>query len=153
MIASSIRRSKNSANHELPCKVFTENGTSFMNEEFKSFMSDNGIVHVTSALYHPSSKNGLFKHLRTVWSVPAEPLFRNVFVHLLYHSSNHSRCFWCTTSHRPISRLNRLFPDISQRVKKQQSKQAEQAEQCDNTKSPRTFKVGDSVYVKDFSTP
>lgn len=47
------------------------------------------------------------------------------------------------------SRLDRLFPDLSQRVEKQQSKQAEQH---NNSKPLRTFAVGDTVYVKDFTT-
>ena len=47
------------------------------------------------------------------------------------------------------SRLDRLFPDLSDTVQSQQSKQAQQH---DSTKPLRTFKIGDRVYVKDFST-
>ena len=43
------------ANYGLPRKVVTDNGSSFTSEEFRTFMSENGIVHVTSAPYHPSS--------------------------------------------------------------------------------------------------
>jgi len=46
------------ANHGLPRKVVADNGASFTSDEFKSFMSDNGISHVTTSPYHPSS-NGL----------------------------------------------------------------------------------------------
>ena len=45
------------ATHGLPRKVVTDNG-SFTSEEFRTFMSENGITHVTTAPYHPSS-NGL----------------------------------------------------------------------------------------------
>ena len=47
------------------------------------------------------------------------------------------------------TRLDGLFPDISSRVESQQTKQAEQH---NTTKPVRSFKDGDLVYVKDFST-
>lgn len=46
------------ANHGLPHKVVTDNGPSFTSAEFGEFMTKNGIVHIKSAPYHPST-NGL----------------------------------------------------------------------------------------------
>ena len=46
------------ATHGLPHKVVTDNGTSFTSEQFRTFLSQNGIIHVTTAPYNPSS-NGL----------------------------------------------------------------------------------------------
>ncbi len=46
------------ATHGLPRKVVTDNGPSFTSEEFRTFLSNNGVTHVTTAPYHPSS-NGL----------------------------------------------------------------------------------------------
>ncbi len=43
------------ANHGLPRKVVTDNGPSFTSEEFREFLSDNGIVRVTTSPYHSSS--------------------------------------------------------------------------------------------------
>jgi len=48
------------------------------------------------------------------------------------------------------SHLDRQFPELSQRVEKQQ---VNQARQHDNAKRLRSFQVDDPVYVKDFSTP
>ena len=46
------------ANHGLPHKVVTDNGPSFTSAEFAEFMSKNGITHIKSVQYHPST-NGL----------------------------------------------------------------------------------------------
>ncbi len=42
----------------VPETVVTDNGLSFVSKEFEGFLKKNGIAHVTSAPYHPSS-NGL----------------------------------------------------------------------------------------------
>ena len=46
------------ATHGIPRKVVTDNGYTFTSEEFRAFISDNGIAHVTTAPYLASS-NGL----------------------------------------------------------------------------------------------
>ena len=143
----------------LPRKVVTDNGTSFTSAEFKSFMSDNGIVHVTSAPYHPSSnglaeravqtfKNGL---KRTKGDTIQERISKFLFTYRLTPQTTTGVApSQLLMGRRPRSHLDRLFPDLSQRVEKHQSRQAEQH---DNAKPLRSFKVDDPVYVKDFSTP
>ena len=147
------------ANFGLPRKVVTDNGTSFTSAEFKAFMADNNIVHVTSAPYHPSSnglaeravqtfKNGL---KRTEGATIQERISKFLFTYRLTPQTTTGVApAQLLMGRRPRSRLDRLFPDMSQRVEKQQSKQAEQH---DTAKPLRSFKVDDTVYIKDFSTP
>ena len=46
------------AEHELPEILISDNGPNFTTEEFETCMRKNGIVHISSAPYHPAS-NGL----------------------------------------------------------------------------------------------
>ena len=145
------------ANHGLPNKRVTDNGPSFTSEEFKIFMEKNGIKHVTSAPYHPSS-NGLAE--REVQRVKQglhqvegftieEKLAKFLFK---YRITPHSttgvspsklligRCLKC--------HLDNLFPNILHRLEEKQSKQKEGH---DSKKVPRSFVVEDLVYVEDFT--
>ena len=146
------------ANHGLPRKVVTDNGPSYTSEEFRTFMSNNGIVHVTTAPYHPSS-NGLAERAvqtfkqglkRTPGSSIQERVSKFLFNYRITpHTTNGVSPATLLMGRRLRSRLDRLFPDLSDTVQSQQSKQAQQH---DSTKPLRTFKIGDRVYVKDFST-
>ncbi len=53
------------ATHGLPELLVTDNGSVFTSAEFGEFMDRNGIQHVKTAPYHPSS-NGLAE-----WAVPS----------------------------------------------------------------------------------
>ena len=123
------------ATHRLPRKVVTDNGPTFTSEQFRSFMYLNGMTHVTTAPYHPSS-NGLAEcAVQTVkqrlkpiaGSSLQERLSKFLFTYRITPQS--------TTGVSPSpplmgrrlrSHLDRLFPDVSKRVETKQTKQAEQ---------------------------
>ncbi len=147
------------ANHGLPRKVVTDNGPSFTSEEFREFLSDNGIVHVTTSPYHPSS-NGLaeravqtfkkgIKH--TAGKTIQEKLSKFLFTYRITpHTTTGTAPAQLLMGRQLRTRLDRLFPDLSQRVQKHQAKQSQQH---DTAKPLRSFMIDDSVYVKDFSSP
>ena len=47
---------------DIPNTLVTHNRSSFGSEEFENFVKKNGIKHLTTALYHPSS-NGLAERM------------------------------------------------------------------------------------------
>ena len=44
--------------HSLPATIVTDNGPTFISHEFRDFLKECGILHVTSTPYHPAT-NGL----------------------------------------------------------------------------------------------
>ena len=52
--------------HGLPEKVVSDNGSVFTSHEFAAFMRDNGIIHVTSAPYHPATNGQAERAMQVV---------------------------------------------------------------------------------------
>ena len=141
----------------LPEKVVSDNGPTFVSAEFKDFLQRNGVKHITTSPYHPSSnglaeravqtfKNGLRKmkdgSLRT-------KLARFLF---FYRTTPQS-----TTGISPgellfgrklRSPLDLLKPDLHHRV---ENNQETQKAMHDKHASHRPFDEGDPVFVRNFS--
>ena len=110
------------ATHELPRKLVTGNGPSFTSEEFRSFLSGNGITQITTAPYHPSSNGLAERAVQTVKQglkcTPGGSLQERLSKFLLtYRITPQS-----TTGVPPATllmgcrlrtRLDQLFPDLS----------------------------------------
>jgi len=116
--------------HSLPRKVVTDNGSSFTSKEFHAFMFENGITHITTAPYHPSS-NGLAK--RAVQTLKCgleatkgdslqERLSKFLFTYRINpHSTTGIAPAQLLMNCRPRSHFDRLFPDLKQHVQKKQA--------------------------------
>ena len=143
------------ATHGLPRKVVTDNGPSFSSSEFKNFMQENGIHHITSAPYHPST-NGLAERgvqtlkrglKRTAGSTVQEKLSRLLFNYRITpHSTTAVAPCELLMKRRLRSRLDLIHPDITKKVESKQEKQ----KSAHDTKQPlRKFTVNDHVLVRN----
>ena len=130
------------AAHGLPRKVVSDNGPTFTSEQFRSFMSMNGISHSTTAPYttRPATDwlNGRSRlseaysgHIdsRKVVKIPTYP-----------HGTTGVSPSSLLMGRRLRSRLDRFFPNVSKKVDEQQRKQILQ--KC-SSKSARTFQPSD----------
>eukprot|EP00731_Ephydatia_muelleri_P035355 Em0116g7a len=118
--------------HGVPRKIVTDNGPAFVSEEFRLFMSQNGIIHVKSAPYHPSTnglaeravqtfKQGLLhQKLGSIETKLSCFLFK---YRLTPHSTTGSSPAELLLGRRPRSRLDILHPDLAVRVESRQAAQ------------------------------
>ena len=141
----------------LPKTIVTDNGSSFTSTVFKEFLDSNGIRHIKSSPYQPST-NGLPE--RAVQS------FKNALMKI---QGGSLRCRLTgflfryrltpntTTSyspaemlmgHRPRSHIDLLHPDIGKKVEERQQKQISST----SNRVTRNFKVGDKVFARDFQS-
>ncbi|CAG2187289.1 unnamed protein product [Mytilus edulis] len=140
----------------IPSRIVSDNGPQFTSQEFENFMQLNGIKHIRSAPYHPST-NGLaerfvqtFKQAMKSSSNDSGTVSKKLAQFLLaYRNTKHS-----TTNETPAklmigrdlkTRMNLLRPNIENQV------QTKQEEMCDRRKTyQREFNDGQSVVVRDY---
>lgn len=146
------------ATHGLPKTIVSDNGPSFTSEEFKVFMQSNGIRHIKSAPYHPST-NGLAERavqtvkqgLRQMKGASVEEKLSK-FLHkyrITPHSTTGISPSELLMGRRLRSRLDLLHPDLSGKV---EGKQWKQKLAHDTSRTDRKFQEGDGVYAEDFSS-
>ena len=142
--------------HGLPHKLVTDNGPAFTCSEFKTFMGMNGVVHIRSAPYHPSTNNLAERAVQTLkdglrCSKDGTIETRLARFLLKYSLTPHSTTGVSPSEmlgRRPRSRLDLMNPDLAQKVL---SNQVQQKNTHDNRKQFRSFKVGEEVYVRSFN--
>ena len=141
----------------LPHTVMTDNESCFTSEEFEVFLAKNGVCHIKTAPYHPSSngqaecavqvfKNG---YKKTKEGTISDRLARFLF---LYRIAPHS-----TTGSSPAelmfgrnlrSRLDQVQPNVSEKVEAQQENQKSAH---DNHAHNRPLEVGSQCLYATFS--
>ncbi|XP_064469988.1 uncharacterized protein K02A2.6-like [Ornithodoros turicata] len=134
--------------------IVTDNGPQFCAESFQMFLKQNGVKHITSAPYHPSSNGLAERFIRTLkeglkkdQSHSLEVRLSNLL--LVYRNTPHA-----TTAQSPASlmlgrplrtRLDLMKPSLDLTVRQKQVIQS-------FTRSPRgrVFQVGDPVRVRNY---
>ena len=145
------------ARHGLPEQLVSDNGPQFISEQFQDFLQGNGIQHIRSTPYHPST-NGLverfvhtFKHAMRASETPFSLNERLQRFLLTYRTTPHA------TTHespgmllqgRPLrTRLHLLRPDASRHVV---AKQHTQAGESKVLAQPRQLDIGETCLALDY---
>ena len=146
------------ATHGLPQMIVSDNGASFTSDEFRTFTRKNGIRHVTSAPYHPSTNGQAERAVQTVKQGIKRTPGKTIQERLSKFLFNYRITPHTTTGIPPCellmkrklrSKLDLIFPNVHKRVEENQQKQ-KQNRDCSNP--VRKFKVNDQVYVENFPT-
>ena len=142
------------ATHGLPEQVVSDNGAGFRSAEFHHFTAQNGIKHIFTSPYHPSS-NGLAERAVQIFKNTVSKLEGPIDLRLSRFLLNYRVTPQTTTEQSPSQLLmgrrirtclDLLHPDSTQdTVKKKQEK-------IKNDQQPRKFSVGDNLFAKDFHT-
>ena len=145
--------------HGLPEVIVSDNGTSFTSEEFAGFIHSNGIRHLTSAPYHPAS-NGLAERAVQILKnalkkdpggVSLESQIARFLFHyrITPHSTTGIAPAELLMGRRSRSRLDRLYPNIADRVRK---RQFDQKRGHDQHCQQRQLSAGQIVWVRNHAT-
>ncbi len=142
----------------LPEQLVSDNGPQFTSQEFETAMKQQGIKHIRSAPYHPST-NGLaerfvqtFKNAMRASENDGHTLITRLSTFLgRYRATPHA-----TTGRSPSelflqrkfrTKLDLLKPDVATTV---QDKQLEQKKYHDQHSKLRSFTLGQTVTVRDY---
>ena len=141
----------------IPQTIVTDNGATFCSAKFQQNLESNGIEHLKSAPYHPSS-NGLAERAVQTFKQGLQKLTEGSLFDRLsrflfaYRNTPHGTTGASPSQlmfGRPMrSCLDLLRPNIAAKVIKKQEYQKQYHE---NEKTPIQFESGHKVYIKNLS--
>lgn len=143
------------ATHGIPELLVSDNGSVFTSAEFKDFVRYNGIRHTTSAPYHPATNRLAERAVQTFKSFlkkspngTLEDRFSKFLFHyrITPHSTTGTAPAELLLGRQPRSRFDLIRPNLAQHVR---SHQEQQKLHRGRSAKPRTFSIGDPVYVCD----
>ena len=133
----------------LPETIVSDNGPQFTSEQFKKYCDSHGILHLTSAPFHPASNGEAERFVRT---------FKTAMKKICYNGKTSARAldeflFAYRTTPNPESGKSPAELLHGRKPRTQFSLLLPRDEHCYKQLSERTpkFNVGDSVYFKNFS--
>ncbi|XP_015277826.1 PREDICTED: uncharacterized protein K02A2.6-like [Gekko japonicus] len=138
------------ATHGLPDTLVSDNGPQFVSEEFRQFLTNNGIRQMTAAPFHPASNGQAERMVRTAkealgrltegdWSVRLGSFLLRQ--HTTPCSATGRSPAEMLMGRRLTTRLNRLHPDLSEDRTGRSYTQA----------NVRMFQAGDKVFARNYA--
>ncbi|XP_057674326.1 uncharacterized protein K02A2.6-like [Corythoichthys intestinalis] len=144
--------------HGIPEIIVSDNGRCFTSEEFQEFVQKNGIRHITTAPYHPSSNGLAERAVQTFKSLIEKSTGDNLETKMARALFNYRITPQTTTGKSPAellcgrklrSTLDFIHPDFQ---RKMFFKQEKQKQIHDRHARPRGLDKGDLVFTRNYSS-
>lgn len=139
----------------LPKVLVSDNGTCFTSHEFGEFCRQNGIKHIRSSPFHPSSNGAAERAVQSVKAgvrkIAGTDLHMKLSRFVLSYNSTPQSTTGVTPAEllmkRPLrTRLSLVLPDTADKVATKQAKEI-----ASHTGRSTTFNVGDPVYCRNYA--
>ena len=139
----------------LPEQLVSDNGPQFVSAEFSQFLKNNGVKHIKSAPYHPST-NGIAERFvqnfkRAMLTNESLPMEQRLETFLLryrttVHATTNATPYMLLLNRQSRTRLDLLRPNIESQVA---NRQVDQKVAHDKHSRDQEFMVGQRVMVRN----